>query len=167
MRQMQLNEALKILNSNGYELLKEGRYNEYSDIGSNPGWDDNNSGRYKAKVEWINNDKLKDASQRIFGNDTFLFDIMTNFDVPEWTTFDYDERHDEDSDFEWSDPDTYTWFENQEVNVMQAIRDQAETEHIDFSEDYVNEHIHDICVLLQDSVNQCVDNYEYKTREAI
>lgn len=162
---MNLNEALKKLTDAGYEVLKEGRYNEYSDIGMNPGWDDDQSGRYEAKVEWINNDKLKDASQRIFGNDEFLFDIMTSFDVPDKVTFEYNERKDEDTDFEWSDPDTASWFENQEVEVMEAIRDSAAADGIEFSEDYVNEHIHDICVLLQQSVDYCIDSYDYNTRE--
>lgn len=72
---MQLNEALKILNNNGYKLLKEGRYNEYSDIGMNPGWDNNSSGEdyiWINDTKFINTNELADCSEKYFGDREYL-----------------------------------------------------------------------------------------------
>ena len=133
----------------------------------NPGWDDSADGQYIAEVEWINTEELKNASKEIFGNDTFLYDLITSFDVPNKVVFEYNERRDEDSDFEWSDPDTANWFIGQEKEVLEAIHDNAQADGTKYNVNYVSNHITEICELLQKTVDSCIDNYIYKTRRPV
>ncbi len=162
----QVKESINYLQEHGY-IITEGRYNEYSDIGMNPGWDDSADGQYIAEVEWINTEELKNTSKQVFGNDTFLYDLMTSFDIPNKVVFEYNERRDEDSDFEWSDPDTANWFIGQEKELLEAIYDNAQADGIKYNVNYVNNHITEICELLQKTVDSCIDNYIYKTRKPV
>lgn len=72
---MNLKESLKVLKNAGYELIKEDRYNEYSDIGMDPGWDGDHSGRdyiWIKDSEFINTDELADCSEKYFGDREYL-----------------------------------------------------------------------------------------------
>lgn len=72
---MNIKESLNILKHAGYNVIKEGRYNEYSDIGMDPGWDDDCSGEdyiWIKDSEFINTPELAECSEKYFGDRDYL-----------------------------------------------------------------------------------------------
>lgn len=166
---MNLREAYNILKNEGYTVLKEWRYNEYSDIGVEPDWDRDLSGHYRAKLVIMNNERLQDASERIFNDSEFLFNVLQAYCYEDiWVTYYYYEKKDKYSDFRWAKSDTKTLCDNP-INVMNQIEETASEEDIEYSKDYVNEHIEEICELLQYSLNYSLEyeSVDFETAEFI
>lgn len=163
---MNLQESLNLLRTSGYKVLKEGRYNEYSDIGMDPGWDGWNHGWFQAPVIFDSSDELEELSLKLFNDKDYLYNIGTEFvnsGDTIYVKYYYNERGHTYSNYEW-DTDTYSdnLFEYFDADILETIEDDVKQNKISCDINYVTEHLSEICAALQNALDNSIENLDYE-----